>query len=70
MVGEVDSFLMTQFRAAGLNSIGRTAAPEYSMSATTESLMFGNTSSPWKSGCSAGGSSGGAAGRGVPVRRR
>lgn len=61
MVGEADSFLMTQFRAAGVNALGRSAAPEYSMSATTESLMFGNTSSPWKSGCSAGGSSGGAA---------
>ncbi len=61
MVGEVDSHLMTQLRAAGLNSLGRSAAPEYSMSATTESLMFGNTSSPWRQGHSAGGSSGGAA---------
>ena len=61
MVGEVDSDLMTQFRACGVNALGRTAAPEYSMSATTESLMFGNTSSPWKAGYSAGGSSGGAA---------
>jgi amidase len=61
MVGEVDSFLMTQFRASGVNALGRSAAPEYSMAATTESLMFGNTSSPWKAGCSAGGSSGGAA---------
>jgi amidase len=61
MVAEVDSFLMTQFRASGVNALGRSAAPEYSMSATTESLMFGNTSSPWKKGCSAGGSSGGAA---------
>ena len=61
MVGEVDSHLMTQFRSAGVNSIGRSAAPEYSMSATTESLMFGNTSTPWRKGFSAGGSSGGAA---------
>lgn len=61
MVSEVDSFVMTQFRAAGVNALGRSAAPEYSMSATTESLMFGNTSNPWKAGCSAGGSSGGAA---------
>jgi amidase len=61
MVCEVDSFLMTQLRAAGVNTLGRSAAPEYSMSATTESLMFGNTSSPWKAGYSAGGSSGGAA---------
>jgi amidase len=30
------------------------------MSATTESVMFGNTSNPWKKGYSAGGSSGGA----------
>jgi amidase len=61
LVGEVDSHLMTQFRAAGLNVLGRSAAPEYSMSGTTESLMFGNTSTPWRKGCSAGGSSGGAA---------
>ena len=61
MVGEIDSHLMTQFRAAGINSLGRSAAPEYSMSGTTESIMFGNTSSPWKKGFSAGGSSGGAA---------
>jgi amidase len=61
MVGEVDSFLMTQFRASGVNALGRSAAPEYSMAASTESLMFGNTSTPWKKGCSAGGSSGGAA---------
>jgi amidase len=60
-VTEVDSNMMTQLRAAGVNSLGRSAAPEYSMSATTESLMFGNTSSPWKIGYSAGGSSGGAA---------
>jgi amidase len=59
MAGEVDSFLMTHFRAAGVNALGRSAAPEYSMAATTESLMFGNTSNPWKKGCSAGGSSGG-----------
>ena len=61
MVGEVDSHLMTQFRAAGLNSLGRSAAPEFSMSGTTESTMFGHTSSPWRKGFSAGGSSGGAA---------
>ncbi len=61
MVTEVDSFVVQQMRAAGLNIIGRSAAPEYSMSGTTESLMFGNTSTPWKKGYSAGGSSGGAA---------
>jgi amidase len=39
--------------------MGRSAAPEYSMAATTESAMFGNTSNPWKQGYSAGGSTGG-----------
>lgn len=61
MVGDVDSHLLTGFKAAGVNILGRSAAPEYSMSPTTESLMFGNTSTPWKQGYSAGGSSGGAA---------
>jgi amidase len=61
MLGEADSAVVLQMRAAGVNIIGRSAAPEYSMSGTTESLMFGNTSTPWKHGYSAGGSSGGAA---------
>jgi amidase len=46
-------------KAAGVNILGRSAAPEYSMAATTESVMFGNTSNPWKRGYSAGGSTGG-----------
>jgi amidase len=61
MTADVDSYMTTQLRTAGVNILGRSAAPEYSMSATTESLMFGNTSTPWKKGYSAGGSSGGAA---------
>jgi amidase len=47
-------------KAAGFNILGRSAAPEYSMAATTESVLYGNTSNPWKMGYSAGGSSGGA----------
>ena len=46
--------------AAGLNVLGRSAAPEYSMAGTTESALYGNCSTPWKAGHSAGGSSGGA----------
>jgi amidase len=46
--------------ASGVNILGRSAAPEYSMSGTTESALHGNTSTPWKHGYSAGGSSGGA----------
>jgi amidase len=47
------------FKAAGLNILGRSAAPEYSMSGTTEGALHGNTSTPWKAGYSAGGSTGG-----------
>jgi amidase len=60
MTTNSDSHLMTLFRKAGLNSIGRSAAPEFSMAGTTEGLIYGNTSNPWKRGHSAGGSSGGA----------
>ena len=51
----------TLVRAAGFNIIGRSAAPEYSMAGTTETALYGNTSTPWRRGYSAGGSSGGAA---------
>ena len=60
MTVEVGTYFVDMLKASGVNIMGRTAAPEYSMSATTESVMFGNTSNPWKQGYSAGGSSGGA----------
>jgi amidase len=60
MIGQVDSHLMLLLRKAGLNSMGRSAAPEFSMAGTTESALYGNTSTPWRKGYSAGGSSGGA----------
>ncbi|KAB2918444.1 MAG: amidase [Hyphomicrobiaceae bacterium] len=60
MTVEAGTYLVDMLKAAGVNIMGRSAAPEYSMSATTESVMFGNTSTPWKKGYSAGGSSGGA----------
>lgn len=46
-------------KAAGVNILGRSAAPEYSMSGTTETALYGNTSTPWRHGYSAGGSTGG-----------
>jgi amidase len=57
---EVGTYFADMLKDSGVNILGRSAAPEYSMSATTESAMFGNTSNPWKHGYSAGGSSGGA----------
>jgi len=59
MVAQADTYLCRLFKAAGLNILGRSAAPEYSMSGTTESALYGNTSTPWKAGYSAGGSTGG-----------
>ena len=56
---EADTYFADMLQASGVNILGRSAAPEYSMAATTESAMFGNTSNPWKQGYSAGGSTGG-----------
>lgn len=59
MVAETDSFLCRLFKAAGVNIIGRSAAPEYSLTGTTEGALYGNASNPWKKGYSTGGSTGG-----------
>jgi amidase len=59
MVVERDTHLAELLRASGVNIIGRTNTPEYSMSGTTENAVNGNTSTPWRQGFSAGGSSGG-----------
>ena len=59
MIAQADTHLCELFKASGLNILGRSATPEYSMTGTTESVMFGNTSTPWRHGYSAGGSTGG-----------
>jgi amidase len=59
MVTAQDSGYCTLARAAGLNLLGRAAAPEFSMAGTTEGALHGNTANPWRLGCSAGGSTGG-----------
>lgn len=61
MTPDVSTAFLTKLKAAGISVIGRSAAPEYSMAATTESVLHGNCSNPWREGYSAGGSSGGAA---------
>jgi amidase len=59
MVALQDSHYCELLRAAGVNILGRSAAPEYSMAGTTEGALYGHTSTPWRSGYSAGGSTGG-----------
>ena len=59
MLVEQDTYLAQLLRASGLNIMGRSNAPEYSMAGTAENAIYGNTSTPWKKGYSAGGSTGG-----------
>lgn len=55
-----DTHVFDLLRASGVNVLGRSAAPEYSLVGTTEGALYGNTSNPWRERYSAGGSSGGA----------
>jgi len=55
MVGEVDSNFATLLKASGVNILGRTNTPEFSMASSSENLLYGNTSTPWKLGYSASG---------------
>ena len=58
---EKDSFFGQLVKASGVNTIGRSSTPEFSMALCAETLLYGNTSNPWKRGYSTSGSSGGAA---------
>lgn len=57
---DFDSAPVARLRASGLAFLGRTAAPEFGLTITTESKLWGVTHNPWHPGRSAGGSSGGA----------
>jgi amidase/6-aminohexanoate-cyclic-dimer hydrolase len=60
-VADHDSEIVTRYRNAGLVTFGKTASPEFGLTTTTESTLFGQTRNPWNTDHTAGGSSGGAA---------
>lgn len=60
-IAEVDAYLTTRFKEAGLVILGRTTTPELGLAATTESILTGDTRNPWDLKLIAGGSSGGSA---------
>ena len=61
MVPPIDTNLARRYREAGLVFLGKTATPEFGLSATSEALVYGATKNPWDPTRSPGGSSGGSA---------
>jgi Asp-tRNA(Asn)/Glu-tRNA(Gln) amidotransferase A subunit family amidase len=59
-VADHDSELVARYKRAGLVIFGKTASPEFGLSTSTESTLFGRTANPWNPEHSSGGSSGGA----------
>lgn len=60
LVMEADSTLMTNFKNAGLVTLGRTTTPEFAISTTTEAKCVGPSRNPWNVDYNCGGSTGGA----------
>ncbi|MFN3313373.1 MAG: amidase [Hyphomonas sp.] len=60
-VASCDSTLTERFRKAGLVFFGATTTPEFGLTLTTESSLYGQTRNPWDITRTTGGSSGGAA---------
>jgi len=56
-----DSEVVTRIKKAGMILVGKTPTPEWGLTCSTESLLWGATRNPWNLDCVAGGSSGGAA---------
>ena len=60
-VPDHNSYLIDRYLAAGLVIFGKTATPEFGLTTSTESALWGATHNPWNLDYTAGGSSGGAA---------
>jgi amidase len=60
-VSEADATVTRRAKAAGLVIFGKTATPEFGLTTTTESALWGATRNPWNLDRIAGGSSGGSA---------
>lgn len=60
-VSAEDTTLTKRYREAGLVFFGSTTTPEFGLTLTTESTLYGQTRNPWDRTRIAGGSSGGAA---------
>ena len=56
-----DSEIVARYRRAGLVIFGKTNSPEFGLSPTTESHLYGVTRNPWRTDLAPGGSSGGSA---------
>ena len=61
MAPPIDTNLARRYREAGLVFLGKTATPEFGLTATSEALVYGPTRNPWDVARSPGGSSGGSA---------
>ena len=64
-VADHDSEIVGRYRNAGLVIFGKTASPEFGLTTTTESKLFGQTRNPWNADYTSGGSSGGASAAGA-----
>jgi len=60
-IATADSEIVARFRRAGLVIVGKTNSPEFGLSPTTESRLYGVTRNPWRIDLAPGGSSGGSA---------